>query len=88
MAATLFDKIWDPHVIADLGSGWSLLHCDRVLLLYGVWTAVLGRERATALDHVLIFNAVNWWAVVRRVFGIEVCIRDFFVQVQTIAQCL
>lgn len=32
MAATLFDKIWDPHVIADLGSGWSLLHCDRVLL--------------------------------------------------------
>jgi 3-isopropylmalate/(R)-2-methylmalate dehydratase large subunit len=32
MPATLFDKIWDPHVIADLGSGWSLLHCDRVLL--------------------------------------------------------
>jgi 3-isopropylmalate/(R)-2-methylmalate dehydratase large subunit len=32
MPATLFDKIWDPHVIADLGGGWSLLHCDRVLL--------------------------------------------------------
>lgn len=32
MPATLFDRIWDPHVIADLGGGWSLLHCDRVLL--------------------------------------------------------
>ena len=32
MPATMFDRIWDSHVIADLGSGWSLLHCDRVLL--------------------------------------------------------
>ena len=32
MAATLFDKIWDPHVVADLGAGWSLLYCDRVLV--------------------------------------------------------
>ena len=32
MPATLFDKIWDPHVVADLGGGWSLLHCDRVLV--------------------------------------------------------
>ncbi|MBW6396801.1 3-isopropylmalate dehydratase large subunit [Roseomonas sp. HJA6] len=32
MSATLFDRIWDPHVVADLGSGWSLLHCDRILL--------------------------------------------------------
>jgi len=32
MPATLFDRIWDPHVVADLGGGWSLLHCDRVLL--------------------------------------------------------
>jgi 3-isopropylmalate/(R)-2-methylmalate dehydratase large subunit len=30
--ATMFDKIWDPHVVADLGGGWSLLHCDRVLV--------------------------------------------------------
>ncbi len=29
---TLFDKLWDQHVIADLGDGWSLLHMDRVLL--------------------------------------------------------
>ena len=32
MPATLFDKIWDPHVVADLGAGWSLLYCDRVLV--------------------------------------------------------
>ena len=32
MPATLFDRIWDSHVVADLGDGWSLLHCDRVLL--------------------------------------------------------
>jgi 3-isopropylmalate/(R)-2-methylmalate dehydratase large subunit len=32
MARTLFDKIWDQHVVADLGEGWALLHVDRVLL--------------------------------------------------------
>ena len=32
MARTLFDKIWDAHVVADLGEGWALLHIDRVLL--------------------------------------------------------
>src|SRR5712671_1860957 len=31
-AATLFDKIWDVHVVRDLGDGWSLLHIDRHLL--------------------------------------------------------
>ena len=29
---TLFDKIWDPHVVADLGGGFALLHIDRNLL--------------------------------------------------------
>jgi len=29
---TLFDKVWDSHVVADLGAGWSLLHIDRHLL--------------------------------------------------------
>ncbi|MDB5841124.1 MAG: leuC [Herminiimonas sp.] len=29
---TLFDKIWDAHVVADLGSGTSLLHIDRHLM--------------------------------------------------------
>ncbi|MDN3566542.1 3-isopropylmalate dehydratase large subunit [Paeniroseomonas aquatica] len=32
MTRTLFAKLWDPHVVADLGEGWSLLHIDRVLL--------------------------------------------------------
>ena len=30
--AALFDKLWDRHVIRDLGEGWSLLHIDRHLL--------------------------------------------------------
>ena len=29
---TLFDKIWDSHVVADLGDGFSLLHVDRHLV--------------------------------------------------------
>ena len=32
MPATLFDKVWDSHVVADLGDGWALLHVDRHLL--------------------------------------------------------
>lgn len=29
---TIFDKLWDSHVIRDLGDGWALLHIDRHLL--------------------------------------------------------
>jgi len=29
---TLFDKVWQQHVIEDLGDGWALLHVDRHLL--------------------------------------------------------
>lgn len=32
MAKTLFDKIWDAHVVCDLEDGWSLLHVDRHLV--------------------------------------------------------
>src|SRR5258708_40152736 len=32
MPRTLFDKIWDAHVVRDLGGGWALLHVDRHLL--------------------------------------------------------
>ena len=32
MASTLFDKIWDLHVIDELGDGMQLLHVDRHLL--------------------------------------------------------
>jgi 3-isopropylmalate/(R)-2-methylmalate dehydratase large subunit len=31
-ARTLVDKIWDEHVVADLGDGWDLLHIDRHLV--------------------------------------------------------
>ena len=29
---TLFDKLWQAHVVRDLGDGWSLLHIDRQLM--------------------------------------------------------
>jgi len=29
---TLIDKIWDEHVVAELGDGWDLLHVDRHLV--------------------------------------------------------
>ncbi|MGH8673912.1 MAG: 3-isopropylmalate dehydratase large subunit [Burkholderiales bacterium] len=29
---TLFEKVWTAHVVADLGSGYALLHVDRHLL--------------------------------------------------------
>lgn len=29
---TLVDKLWDAHVVRDLGDGWALLHIDRHLL--------------------------------------------------------
>lgn len=32
MARTLFDKVWDEHVVSELGNGWALLHIDRHLL--------------------------------------------------------
>ncbi|WP_424811952.1 3-isopropylmalate dehydratase large subunit [Roseococcus sp. YIM B11640] len=32
MASTMFDRIWDRRVIADLGEGWSLLYLDRLLV--------------------------------------------------------
>lgn len=31
-ARTLFDKLWNAHVVRDLGDGWVLLHIDRHLL--------------------------------------------------------
>ncbi|WP_229722564.1 3-isopropylmalate dehydratase large subunit [Xylophilus rhododendri] len=31
-ATTLFDKLWQAHVIEELGDGWALLHIDRQLL--------------------------------------------------------
>ena len=41
---TLFDKIWDRHVIADLGGGYALLHVSRHLMHDG-GAAALERNR-------------------------------------------
>ena len=51
MGRTLFDKIWDAHVVADLGEGWALLHIDRVLLhdLSGARALTEVAERGHAL---------------------------------------
>jgi 3-isopropylmalate/(R)-2-methylmalate dehydratase large subunit len=32
VAQTLFDKIWDAHLVRELEDGWGLLHMDRHLL--------------------------------------------------------
>jgi homoaconitase/3-isopropylmalate dehydratase large subunit len=32
LARTLFEKIWDAHVVRDLGGAWALMHIDRHLL--------------------------------------------------------
>jgi 3-isopropylmalate/(R)-2-methylmalate dehydratase large subunit len=32
MALTLFDKVWNEHVVKDLDDGWVLMHIDRHLL--------------------------------------------------------
>ena len=29
---TLFDKVWDDHVVESFDDGWTLLHIDRHLL--------------------------------------------------------
>jgi 3-isopropylmalate/(R)-2-methylmalate dehydratase large subunit len=45
---TLFDKIWDDHVIADLGDDFALLHVDRHLLHDGTGP---GLERIKARGY-------------------------------------
>ncbi len=29
---TLFEKIWDRHVVADYGGGFALMHVDRLIV--------------------------------------------------------
>ncbi|MDQ8018682.1 MAG: 3-isopropylmalate dehydratase large subunit, partial [Bordetella sp.] len=55
---TLFDKLWDAHVIRELGDGWALLHIDRHLLhdLSGPPALNDVRARGLALhDPALVF---------------------------------
>ncbi|WCM25857.1 3-isopropylmalate dehydratase large subunit [Sphingomonas sp. QA11] len=44
---TILDKIWEAHVVRDLGDGWALLHIDRHLLhdLSGPRSLMQLRER-------------------------------------------
>lgn len=53
MAKTLFDKIWDEHVIRDLGEGWQLLHVDRHLIhdLSGEAAFTLMRQRSLSVQN-------------------------------------
>ena len=49
MPGTLFDKVWDAHVVAELGSGWCLLHIQRHLLHDLSGTAALTDLRSRGL---------------------------------------
>lgn len=46
---SLFDKLWDAHVIRELGDGWALLHIDRHLLHDLSGPPALGEVQARGL---------------------------------------
>ena len=57
-ARTLFDKVWDAHVVKEFDDGWALLHIDRHLLhdLSGPSALVELRKRDLAVhDSDLVF---------------------------------
>lgn len=49
----MFDKIWDRHVIRDMGGGWDLLHVDRHLLhdLSGEMAFAAMQERGLTVQN-------------------------------------
>jgi len=51
--STLLTRIWDAHVVRDLGDGWALLHIDRHLLhdMSGPAALRAVRERGLPLRH-------------------------------------
>jgi 3-isopropylmalate/(R)-2-methylmalate dehydratase large subunit len=53
MARTLFEKLWEAHVVEDLGDGLSLLHVDRHLLhdLSGPFSLKTLGDRGLACAH-------------------------------------
>ncbi len=53
MRQTLFDKVWDRHVVQELGDDWVLLHIDRHLLhdLSGPPALVELEERGLPVMH-------------------------------------
>ena len=57
-SSTLFDKVWDAHVVKEFDDGWALLHIDRHLLhdLSGPSALVELRKRDLAVhDSDLVF---------------------------------
>jgi 3-isopropylmalate/(R)-2-methylmalate dehydratase large subunit len=52
-SATLFDKLWTSHVVADLGDDLALLYIDRVFLhdLNGMKVLVELRDRGYGVSH-------------------------------------
>ncbi|WP_420995591.1 3-isopropylmalate dehydratase large subunit [Cupriavidus sp. 30B13] len=59
MPRTLFDKLWDAHVVRELGDGWALLHIDRHLLHDLSGPPALGQVAARGLplhDPALVFS--------------------------------
>jgi len=52
MERTLFDKIWDDHVVMDMGDGFALLHVDRHLITDAGSKALVDmRERGLAMRN-------------------------------------
>ena len=53
MPRTLVDKIWDQHVVAELGSSLDLLHIDRTLGHDLGGACVFGalHEQGATVDH-------------------------------------
>lgn len=62
-ARTMFDKLWDAHVVRDLGDGWALLHVDRHLVhdLNGAPTMAELAERGLGVhDPQLVFATPDY----------------------------
>jgi 3-isopropylmalate/(R)-2-methylmalate dehydratase large subunit len=58
---TLFEKIWDAHVVADEGDGWFLLHVDRhvVLDMNGDAFGTLAKRRIGVRNPELTFATAD-----------------------------
>ena len=53
MASTIIEKLWNEHLIADLGDGTSLIYIDRVFLHERTGSVALKRlySRETANEQ-------------------------------------
>jgi 3-isopropylmalate/(R)-2-methylmalate dehydratase large subunit len=61
-ARTIVEKIWDAHVVADLGEGQSLLHIDRIFLHERTGPATLAGLAAaghSVANPALVFGTID-----------------------------